>query len=88
MSSVELDGFLFKKSKRKDKKYDVYRSNKFIASFGGNPSKYSHYKDKIGLYSHLDTNDDERRRLYFARHGKKALKGSARYFSHTYLWSK
>lgn len=84
MVSIHKDGYEFKKSKRKNKKYDVYKNNKYITSFGDN--RYDQYKDKIGLYSYKDHNDKERKRLYYARHGKKADPESAKYFSHKYLW--
>lgn len=76
---------IFKKSTRKNKKYDVFDKNgKYITSFGD--SRYQQYKDKIGLYSHLDHKDPKRRKLYYQRHGKKAKPLSAKYFSHKYLW--
>ena len=81
---VYKDGFLFKKSKRQNKKYDVYKNNRFIVSFGDD--RYQQYKDKIGIYKALDHNDKKRRDNYYARHGKDARLGSARYFSHKYLW--
>jgi hypothetical protein len=81
---VYKDGFLFKKSKRQNKKYDVYKNNRFIISFGDN--RYEHYKDKIGIYKSLDHGDKKRRDNYYARHGKESRYGSAKYFSHKYLW--
>jgi hypothetical protein len=84
MKEVRKDGYIFRKSNRKNKKYDVFKNNKYIVSFGDN--RYSQFKDRIGLYSHKDHNDKERRRLYYARHGKEAKKESAKYFSHKYLW--
>jgi hypothetical protein len=79
---VKIDNFDFQKSTRKNKKYMVEVNNKTI-HFGDN--RYQHYKDKIGLYSMLDHKDKERRRRYYARHGK-ADKHSAKWFSHKYLW--
>ena len=77
--------FIFKSSKQKNKKYDVYNENgNFITSFGD--KRYQHYKDKIGLYSHLDHNDEKRRELYYKRFGKTSEPLSAKYFSHKYLW--
>ena len=81
---IHKDGFVFKKSTRKDKKYDVFKNGKKIASFGG--LGYQQYKDKIGLYTELDHLDKNRRRLYYARHGTTAKKYSPKYFSHRYLW--
>lgn len=83
---VKLDGFEFKKSTRKNKKYDVFKDGKYITSFGDN--RYQHYFDKVGLWSNLNHNDKERRRLYRLRHSKDKLddKTSAGYFSYYYLW--
>ena len=81
---VYKDGFLFKKSKRKNKKYDVYKNNRYVVSFGDN--RYEQYKDKIGLYKSLDHRDKKRRDNYYARHGKESRLGTAKYFSHKYLW--
>jgi len=81
---VYKDGFLFKKSKRKNKKYDIYKNNRYVVSFGDN--RYQQYKDKIGLYKSLDHLDKKRRDNYYARHGKESRLGTAKYFSHKYLW--
>jgi len=75
------------KSTRKNKKYDVYvkKDGKIKKiSFGMLP--YTHFKDKIGVYSSLDTGDKEQRRRYLARHGKATDKNSAKWFSHKFLW--
>lgn len=76
--------YTFKKSKRKNKKYDVYKNGKYLLSFGD--SRYQQYKDKIGLYSKMDHNDIKRKNLYYKRHGKTATKDTAKWFSHKYLW--
>lgn len=83
---VVLDGMQFKASKLKNKKYDAFRlhDGKKLASFGD--KRYQHYRDRIGIYSHLDHKDKERRRRYYLRHGKDAIKFSPKYFSHKYLW--
>lgn len=85
MSKI-LDGFTFIKSKTKNKKYDVYKNNKKITSFGD--KRYQHYKDKIGMYSNLNHNDLNRRKLYRARHKNDNITSptSAGYFSWKYLW--
>jgi hypothetical protein len=70
-------------SKRKNKKYDVFKDNKYLLSFGDN--RYEHYKDKIGHYKDLNHNDEKRKELYYKRHGK-ANKYSAKWFSHKFLW--
>ena len=83
----------FRKSNTKLKKYDSLIKNKQtgkikIIPFGS--SSYSQYKDStgLGLYSHLDHNDKERRRRYKTRHQVYIKKGyySAGYFSMRFLW--
>lgn len=77
--------YIFKESTRKNKKYDVFNiQGKYIVSFGD--KRYQQYKDKIGLYSHLDHNDIKRRYYYYKRFGIDAEEGTAKYFSHMYLW--
>lgn len=84
----------FRKSTRKNKKYDVFYNNKWI-SFGN--VNYNHYRDATGLgvYSHLDHNDPKRRAAYRARHSKIFLKDGTpayknknqpSYWSYYYLW--
>ena len=75
--------YTFKKSKRKNKKYDVYKNGKYLVSFGDN--RYEQYKDKIGLYSSKDHLDKKRRELYYKRHGNAKFE-TAKWFSHKYLW--
>jgi len=73
------------KSNRKNKKYMVLTKNGVI-HFGD--SRYPQFKDKIGIYSHLDHNDKKRKELYYKRHGDRNTtnKESARYWSHKTLW--
>lgn len=84
----------FRKSTRKNKKYDVFYNNKWI-SFGN--INFSQYRDSTGLnvYSHLDHNDPKRRAAYRARHSKILLKDGTpayknknqpSYWSYYYLW--
>lgn len=81
----KLDGYIFvAPSRRKGKKYDVYKDMKYITSFGA--KSYEQYFDKIGYYSTLNHLSKRRRDLYYARHGKTNNKTSARYFSNKYLW--
>jgi hypothetical protein len=82
---MEFQGYIIKPSTRKNKKYDAFnKEGKKIASFGD--KRYQHYFDKIGYYSDLNHLDKERKRLYYARHGKEAKKGTPKYFSHNILW--
>lgn len=77
--------YIIKKSTRKYKKYMAVFKDKTI-HFGDN--RYQQYKDQteLKLYSDKDHLDENRRRLYYLRHGKKAEKHSAKWFSHKYLW--
>ena len=85
----------FKKSARPGKKYMVVVNGKTI-HFGD--SSMSQYKDTtgLGLYTHLNHNDEKRRASYLARaKGIKNKKGeptwkdknSPNYFSVKYLWA-
>ena len=90
---------VFKKSNRKGKKYMVEVDNKWI-HFGAlkpDGKGYQHYKDStgLGLYSHLDHGDKERRKRYRDRHSKILLKdgtpayknkNQSAYWSYYYLW--
>jgi len=73
-------------SRRKGKKYDVFKDGKYLTSFG--EKDYQQYNDKTPLkaYSHLDHNDKDRKNRYYQRHGKDAKFESAKWFSHKYLW--
>lgn len=74
-----------KKSSRYPKKYQITVDGKTI-HFGDR--RYQHYKDKtpIKAYSHLDHMDPERKRRYYARHGKTTDKRSAKYWANKLLW--
>jgi len=74
----------FKVSTRKNKKYDVYKNDKYLISFGD--KRYQQYNDKIGHYSHLNHLDEKRRQNYYNRFGSKAKYESAKWFSSNYLW--
>lgn len=81
--------YYVKKSGRKNKKYDVYDSDKekYITSFGD--KRYWHYKDKFGDYSHMNHGDENRRINY-----KKRAEGigflndpkHANFWAYNYLW--
>ena len=78
------------KSTAKNKKYSVYvkdpskKSGMKLIHFGQLP--YKHFKDKLGHYSKLDHNDKDRRKKYYARHGKATSKDTARWWAHAILW--
>lgn len=70
MGAIEVEGagFIpkFRKSTKKNKKYDVITPSGKILSFGD--VRYQHYQDKaLGLFSHLDHLDKNRRSKYLRR---------------------
>lgn len=76
-------------STNKKKKYDAFLENKKTkqikkVSFGARGM--DQYFDKIGYYFANDHLDKERRKKYYARHGRKADKYTAKWFSSRYLW--
>lgn len=79
--------FTFRKSKKKNKKYDAILSNGKIVSFGD--SRYEQYRDSTGLqlYTHK-VHLDNARRLAFRKRFAKAAKNkySPAWFSYYYLW--
>lgn len=83
-----VNGKVYKimKSVRKNKKYDVYLDDKYITSYGD--KRYQHFKDKFGLYSHLNHNDEKRRESYRKRHQNDYIDDPnyAGYWSYNYLW--
>ena len=85
----EADKKLYKpfKSKAKNKKYSVYvmkNGKKRLIHFGD--KRYQHFKDKLGKYSSLNHGDKERRKRYYARHGKTNDKNTAKYWANKILW--
>ena len=81
----------FEKSNNKNKKYKaILKDDKgSFKSVHFGDTRYQQYKDTTGLgeYTHLDHNDDKRRRLYKSRHEKtRHNKHSASWFSDNYLW--
>ena len=78
--------FQLKKSTRKHKKYMAVFKNGKAVHFGDN--RYEQFKDSTGLgvYSHLNHGNLERRKRYYSRHGTKTKLYSAKWFSHKFLW--
>jgi len=77
-------------SKAKNKKYSVWvmaNGKPKLLHFG--QLGYGQYRDTTPLraFSHLDNNDPERRRLYFARHGFSNDETTPKYWSNRFLWS-
>lgn len=81
-----IKGYTVKVSTRKNKKYDVYKDDKYITSFGD--KRYQHYKDLIGYYKDLDHNDKKRRELYRLRHRNDNIDDPnyAGFWAWNYLW--
>ena len=88
--------FKFEKSKRKNKKYSVTTPSGKTIHFGD--IRYSQFKDStgLGLYTHLNHGDKERRKKYLARakgiknkDGKLTWKDpeSSNYYSIKFLWT-
>jgi hypothetical protein len=79
--------YSIKKSTRENKKYmAVFKDGRPSVHFGDN--RYQQWKDQTSLkfYKYLDHNDDARRKAYYKRFGRNAVKYSAMWFSHHYLW--
>jgi hypothetical protein len=76
--------YLIKPSVKKNKKYDVFKKNKYVLSFGDN--RYQQFFDKIGHYKNLNHNDNKRKDLYYKRHSKDYPKYTSDWFSKKYLW--
>ena len=80
--------YKFKVSSKNNKKYDVYKDNKYLTSF--RDKNYKHFEDKTPLkyYSYLNHLDLKRKQNYYKRFGKKenAKFESPKWFSHNYLW--
>lgn len=70
-------------SDKPSKKYYAIVDNKKVY-FGQMP--YEHYYDILGYYQKKNHLDKLRRSNYYARHGKTAEIGTAKYFSHNILW--
>lgn len=92
--TAKVEGYTIKKSTRENKKYMVLVGTKWV-HFGD--KRYEHYKDQTPLkaYENLDHGDENRRRLYVARHTRKKdkngkyfhkNKSSPEYWSLNYLW--
>ena len=86
-----VDKVLYKPvvSSNPKKKYMVYVKNKTTGNprlihYGSRGYNQSH--DKIGHYSKFNSDDKERRRLYYARHGRTTDKDTALYWANSTLW--
>jgi len=77
-------GVTVKPSKNKNKKVDVFKDGKKVASVGDSRYKDFHlYKKEDGIKK-----AKERKRLYKIRHGKnRNKKGTPSYFADQLLWT-
>ena len=69
------------------KKYEVVRLKDGLRIQFGD-ARYAQYKDKTPLkrYSHVDHLDPDRKKRYYARHGRTSDKTRALYWANRYLW--
>ena len=76
------------KSPISSKKYTIIildkNKNRKVIHFGARDMQQ--YKDKVGLYSSLDSLDPKRRKAFYDRFGKTNDKTSALYYSQKFLW--
>lgn len=76
-------GVTVKPSSKQNKKIDVYRGSKLIASIGG--AGYADYPTYIE--SHGRAHADERRRAFYARHAKSiSVRESPAWWAAKLLW--
>ena len=81
-------GLTIKPSTLKNKKIDIYKDDKKIASVGGVKKDGTYYKD-YPTYIKTEGKEkaDKRRRLYKIRHDKtRKIKGSNSYYADRILW--
>lgn len=81
-------GVTIKPSTLKNKKIDIFKDGKKIASVGGRKKDGTYYKDyPTYLKTEGKEKADTRRRLYKIRHNKtRLIKGSNSYFADQLLW--
>ena len=79
---------IIKPSKLKNKKIDIFKDDKKIASVGGVKKDGSYYKD-YPTYIKTEGKEkaDKRRKLYKIRHNKtRLIKGTNSYYADKILW--
>ena len=81
-------GVTIKPSKLKNKKIDIFKDEKKVASIGGVKKDGSYYKDyPTYLKTEGKEKADTRRRLYKIRHNKtRKIKGTPSYYADQILW--
>ena len=81
---MKFKGYEVFKSDKPEKKYFAIVRGKKVY-FGD--TAYEHFFDKLGIWSSLNHNDPERRRLYLARTAsQKKIPGTAAWFAREVLW--
>ena len=86
--SARGEGFVFRKSTRRFKKYMVYVPQKGTWVHFGDV-RYQQYKDSTPahLYRRLDHHDPSRRRSFKSRHARtRSVNYSPSWFADKYLW--
>ena len=79
----------WKNDSKSKNKYWVYvkaDNKRGYKKIGFGHKDYGQFKDKLGHYKSLDHGDPERKKSYYARHGKAISKDTAKYWSHKVLW--
>lgn len=74
-------GVVISPSKRKNKKIDVFKNNKYICSIGD--SRFFDYPTYLQMDKELAL---DKRRLYWLRHKKDNVVGTAGYYALNILW--
>ena len=84
--NFKINDYTIKVSNRENKKYDVYKGEDYITSFGD--KRYQQYKDKFGYYKKLDHNDKIRRDNYRKRHKNDNINNPnyAGFWAYHFLW--
>lgn len=80
MFSKNVNGYTIKVSTRKNKKYDVYKDDKYITSFGA-----------LGYEDYTIHKDEERKKRYIQRHKKNENwndPNTAGFWALNLLWNK
>jgi hypothetical protein len=77
--------YSFCKSSKPNKKYDIYKDNKYLFSIGD--SRYGQYYDLGGYFSDKDNLSHKKRNAYYSRHGDSQDKNSRKYWAHVLLWN-
>ena len=77
--AVKVEGDTFKRSGIPNSRFEILHvlrnGRKRLIHFGDR--RYGQYRDKLRHYSNLDHNDEQRRRLYYARHGPSEDKNTS-----------